>query len=112
MSMINRCAVTIKAKEPFVKWLKSLPDPLALSIEEINEDSTVYLLPEYDYDENQEPLLEHFYDLLFDEQLSSWWEAEEDWPTARTFSLFRQWFDVKFHSMVIDCVDEPLERQE
>jgi hypothetical protein len=114
MSMINRCAVTIKAKEPFVKWLNSLPDALdiKIDIDRVNQETSVYLLQEYDYDDERESLLEHFYDLIFDEQLSSWWEAEEDWPARRTLSMFKQWFDVEFHSMVIDCVDAPLERQE
>jgi len=25
--MLNRCVVTVKTKQPFLDWLKSLPDP-------------------------------------------------------------------------------------
>lgn len=112
MTTINRSLVTVRVREPFVKWLESLPDPLDLTIEEINEDCTAYLLPEYAYEDDTEELLEVYYDMIFDDQLTSWWEDPKDWPEERTLEVFDEWFDVEFHSMVIDCVDEPLERQE
>ena len=43
--MVNRSVVIVKAKGPFVRWLKSLPDPADVSLKEINEDSTAYFCP-------------------------------------------------------------------
>jgi hypothetical protein len=37
---------------------------------------------------------------------------ESDWPKVRDLKLFREWFDIKFHSLVLDLVDEPLEDDE
>jgi hypothetical protein len=34
---------------------------------------------------------------------------EPAWPTDRTYALFRQWFDLEVHSVVLDLVaGEPL----
>ncbi len=107
--MVNRSVVIVKAKEPFVRWLKSLPDPMDTSLEEINEDATAYLLPDYSHDDEQDEILRRYYPAIFDEQLDGWWTEERDWPPKRTYSLFTQWFDIEFHSLVIDLVDAPLE---
>lgn len=37
--MVNRCAVTTVAKQPFKDWLASLPDPLEATLEQINHDN-------------------------------------------------------------------------
>ncbi len=107
--MINRSVLIVRAKEPFVQWLKSLPDQFDISLEEINEDSTAYLLPDYSYDEEQDEILVRFYELIFEEQLEGWWKDESDWPPKRDFTMFNKWFDLEFHSLVIDLVDAPLE---
>lgn len=107
--MINRSILIVRAKEPFVHWLKSLPDPFDISLEEINEDSTAYLLPDYSYDNEQDEILARFYEVIFEEQLDGWWTEESDWPPKRDFAMFSKWFDVEFHSLVIDLVDAPLE---
>ncbi len=46
--MLNRCVVVVKAKLAMQKWLQSLPDRINLTLDEINQDSTVYLLPDYE----------------------------------------------------------------
>ena len=46
--MINRSIVIVKAKQPFQLWLQSLPDPANLTLQQINEDSTAYLLPAFE----------------------------------------------------------------
>ena len=81
MGVINRCVVIVKVKEPFLGWLQSLPDPTDITIDEINADNSVYLLPEYEDDTNIFAILEHFYDLIFEEQLNNWWTDESCWPS-------------------------------
>ncbi len=108
MSVVNRCVVIVKVKEPFRDWLQSLPDPTDITTDEINEDNSVYLLPEYEDDTDIFAILEHFYDLIFEEQLNNWWTDESCWPSNRDFDTFVEWFGCKFHSLVMDLVDEPL----
>ena len=107
--MINRSVLTIKAKEPFVEWLKSLPDPADNTLEEINLDSTAYLLPDYESDDKQTEIIEQFFDIIFEEQLNGWWTDERDWPVHRNIDTFNKWIDVELHSVVLDLVDMPLE---
>ena len=104
--MINRCAVTVRAKQPFMDWLTALPDPVKPTLELVNQDPSVYLLPEVDDLSEQEDLLAEFYDLIFEEELVGWWRVEDDWPQVRTLGLFMEWFDIEFHSMILDLVEE------
>ena len=106
--MVNRSVVLIRPKEPFFQWLRSLPDPCELSIEDYNDDSTAYLLPEYEDDIEQTEVLEQYYDLIFEEVLGGWWTVEGDWPPTRNFATFNDWFSCEFHSLVIDLVADPL----
>ncbi|MGR3178307.1 MAG: hypothetical protein ACUZ8E_09665 [Candidatus Anammoxibacter sp.] len=58
MGAINRSVVIVKVKEPFLDWLQSLPDPTDITIDEINTDNSVYLLPEYEDDTDMFAILE------------------------------------------------------
>ena len=111
--MINRCVLTVRLKQPFLDWLRSLPDMLDVSLDEINRDPKAYLLPFIDELSGQPALLEEFYEEIFEEQLAGWWTVEKDWPQDRTQEVFKEWFDVQFCSWVQDLVDdEPLEEDE
>lgn len=110
--MINRCAVTLTRKKPFQSWLENLPDPEKVSLEELDEDSPVYLIPDYDMGKDRESFLELSHSAIFEVELHTWWTAEKDWPQNRTFEMFKQWFDYKFHSIVVDLVDEALHDDE
>ena len=112
MSTVNRSLLIVRAKKPFLDWLQSLPDPANVTLSEANEDNTVYLLPEFEYAYEQEKILGHFFDLIFIEQLMGWWQDDRDWPPDRSFEVFTEWFDVEFHSLVLDLVDEPLMRED
>jgi len=112
MDMINRSILIVKAKQPFQLWLQSLPDPADLTLQQINRDNAAYLLPEYDDDGDRGKLLRRYFGLIFEEQLASWWRDETDWPVKRDLMTFTQWFDVEFHSVVLDLVDKPLLHEE
>ncbi|HIJ90651.1 MAG: hypothetical protein OEV89_07775 [Desulfobulbaceae bacterium] len=100
--MVNRGLVLVIAKEPFREWLNSLPDPCDMTLEEINEDSTAYLLPEFEDDKQRDRVLGKFYEMIFEEKLADWWTREEDWPRKRDLRTFKKWFDLQFHSVVED----------
>lgn len=106
--MLNRSLLIVKAKEPLRQWINSLPDPDNVTLEELNEDTTTYLVPEYDDDAHREWVLKKVYKDIFEEQLYGWWADEKDWPTKRDLKTFKQWFHVEFHSMIIDLVGTEL----
>ena len=108
--MINRSALVLTAKQPFLDWLQSLPDPgeAETTLEDVNRERTTHLLPDYDMLDEEEQLLERFYDIIFEMELEGWWTDESHWPADRDLSLFKQWFHYEFHSVVVDLVDGPL----
>ena len=108
--MINRTAVTVRAKQPFLDWLRQLPDPVGpeITLDGVNRDGTVYLLPEYDHDDERKDLLTHFHDMIFESQLEAWWTEDSDWPLVRSLEVFKEWFTVEFHSIIEDLVDGPI----
>jgi len=110
--MVNRSVLIVRAKEPFREWLMSLPEPEDVSLQEINEDNSVYLIPEYEDDFEKDKVLKLIYKEIFEEQLEGWWRDEKDWPKKRNLSLFKKWFDVEFHSVVIDLVGNELVSEE
>ena len=110
--MINRSVLIVKAKEPFTKWLNALPDCADISLEDVNEETAAFLLPEYASDEEQDAIIADFFEPIFQMQLAAWWEDEKNWPVNRDLSLFLKWFEVEFHSMAVDLVDAPLESLE
>ncbi len=106
MGMINRSVVVIKAKLPFLEWTQGLPDPLeGLTLERLHDDSHAYLFPEWDTHAEREELLADVYNHLFEHELFGWHRDERAFPKRRTLAMFREWFDVEFHSVVVDLVD-------
>lgn len=108
--MLDRSLVVVRAREPLLHWLRSLPDPEdeSTTLETLNEDPSAYLVPVYDDDEERDDILRQAYDIIFEDQLAGWWTAEADWPQERTFEMFQAWFDVEWHSTVEDLVDAPI----
>ena len=103
--MLNRCAVIVHPKKPYLDWAASLDDA---GIDPLDGERKVYLLPEYNDDVEAMALLSHTYDLIFQAELENWHLIVEDWPANRTFAMFREWFEVEMHSMVSDLSMEPL----
>ncbi|MFC2105826.1 hypothetical protein ACFLS0_03660 [Candidatus Bipolaricaulota bacterium] len=110
--MLNRCVVTVNAREPFLRWLQSLSDTESVSLDEINSETTAYLLPDYGDNDERQLLLAQFYDLIFENELAGWWTEEGDWPEKRDLVMFTRWFSVEFHSIAIDLVDDVLRDEE
>jgi len=108
MKEIDRSILTVRAKEPFLHWLHSLPDPARYTLEEVNYDRSAHLLPEYEDDNEMERLLRKYFQQIFEAQLNDWWADPEAWPSKRNLKTFKEWFDVEFHSFVFDLVDKPI----
>ncbi len=104
--MINRAAVILKAKQPFIQWIKE-SDPLndnpGITEEELINDNTVYLITTDDF-ENIEQWLSLNFMQLFTSELEEWYTDTSLWPKDRDKNLFDQWFSVEYHSVLIDTV--------
>jgi hypothetical protein len=108
--MMNRCVVVAKAKEPFLEWLKGLPDPCDATLERVNREATAYLLPDFEEEPEWERILRRYAGAIFEDQLAAWWLDEADWPARRDLRTFKTWFHVEVHPIVLDLADGPIAR--
>lgn len=107
MFALDRTAVIVTAKQPFLDWLKSVDDTGDdLTLADLNRDQSLYLLPESDDDAAAKRSLRKSCGDIFEEQLDGWWRDESVWPKDRSFRVFTRWFDYRFHSMVFDLVQK------
>jgi len=112
--MLNRCAVILKAKQPFLDWLRNLPDPMSpdTTLERVNEDSHVYLFSEYALEAELEELLKEYAEHMFERELNAWWTDKSAWPQDRTLAQLKEWFDVSSHSMIEDLSWDALQNDD
>ena len=113
MDVINRSAVIVMPAEPFLKWLQRV-DPTSgeLTLADLRREPTIYLLPPYDTEEEALTHLEEVCAEIFEEQLDGWYRVPSSWPDNRTFDIFKRWFEYRFHSMLVDLCEDPLEHDE
>ena len=108
--MVNRAAIMLRYKEPAVRWINEA-DPRvethAVDIEEANQERTVYLVSDEDGDgiDAAKEWVKENYKTLFESELDGWYTDSELWPEKRTFKLFKEWFDVECHSVLVDTVE-------
>lgn len=113
MKTLNRTAVVVKPKEPFLKWAQSLSEPGdSITLDELQREGTVYLIPEFGSDQKTKDYLGTHFHAIFENQLIGWYQEETDWPQNRTLSMFWEWFEVEIDSEVMDLADEALEVEE
>jgi|SRR5579862_6447610 len=112
MRTLNRCAVVVTPKQPFLDWLHGI-DPWSLDIQmaDLQDDSSVYLFPECKDAQEIKRHVKKACQRIFEQELESRDRIAESWPADRSFALFQKWFDFRSHSMVFDVTEElaPLE---
>ena len=108
--MINRAAVLLQYKKPFVRWINEADpyknDP-GITSESANTDRTVYLITDED-GENVEEWIALNYKILFENELEGWYTDESLWPKKRNKKTFYEWFEVECHTVLIDTADGPI----
>ena len=113
MQSVNRTAVVIKPKQPFVDWLNSIPDEdISFTLEQVSEDNITFLIPEYDSSEESLAYIKKTYSEIFEFELFGWYTTEELWPEKRSWKMFQEWFEIEIHSEVFDLVDGYIEKEE
>lgn len=104
--MLNRAAVILKYKEPFITWVNE-SDPLnkapGITLEKANQECNVYLITEDD-SEHLDDWISLNFSQLFEIELEDWYTDESLWPQNRTKKLFDEWFSVECHTVIIDTV--------
>jgi hypothetical protein len=103
MGVVNRCALGVRAREPLRAWAQTIDPVLEM---DWGDDPSLYLIPEYDNDEQGAELLRQGFDEIFQAELDSWCTDPQTWPQERTYELFLEWFEVIFYPVVEDLVDD------
>ena len=104
--MVNRGAVILRYKAPFVKWINEadpIKDSSEVTIASANEERTVYLITDGDA-ENVDRWIRENHVALFEGELEGWYTNESLWPKKRNFKTFKEWFEVEYHSVIMDTV--------
>jgi hypothetical protein len=104
--MLNRSAIAVTPKQPFLDWLNSVETDNTRTLDQL--EKTLYLIPDYEDPEEAESLLKVGYEGIFNRELFAWHMGEKSWPKDRSFELFKAWFDVEFFDTVVDIVAGPI----
>ena len=112
MVTLNRSAIVVKPKQPFLDWLHAAdPTSLELTLFNLVREPAIYLIQECDTNEDVAEVLRELCEEIFEEQLAGWYTDTATWPRDRSFDAFCRWFDYQHHSMLVDLCDEPLIRE-
>jgi hypothetical protein len=114
MKLINRSSFNLLAKAPFAQWIASLEGKISqeqgyelLSLEQLREAGSVYLIDEVVQEEDFDQLLLEHWQKMFENELSAWDEYADYWPSL-SFDLFTQWFELQANLMSFDLSQEPI----
>ena len=110
---MNRSAILVIPRQPYADWANSLDeDGPRFELSEASDELTVFLGPELDtVDEIEAFVLKHF-DFFFEYWLFGWSTDSAQWPKRRTRRMFRDWFEIRIHTMVEDVLDAPYELED
>jgi hypothetical protein len=104
MRTVTRSAVILTPKQPFLDWLHAVdPTSAGLTLEDLGDDASIYLVEECESQPDFIECLQRVAPLLFEDQLDGWWKDRSVWPATRDFETLCQWFNCRFHSMVLDA---------
>jgi hypothetical protein len=82
-----------------------------LTLEEVNQEHTVYLVEVEDEGGLAGWLTRHQRE-LFDEELNGWYTDPALWPRDRSLTTLREWCSSELHTIVVDAGESPLEGDE
>ncbi len=101
---INRHLIILMPKQPVLDWIKRVdPDPPNLTLEQLRQEQNAFLVPDsLDGQEDAEKWVKRSWQVFFEGYLNEWYTVESWWPQKRTYKMFKDWFEVQYHSMVWD----------
>lgn len=106
---LNRSAIAVQPKQPFVDWLNGAEDDEnPLTLERVN-DWSLYLVDEMFEVEDLEKWLKKNFEQIFLKELFAWHVCIENYPQKITYKMFLEWFNYKVYLGAIDLGQEPIE---
>jgi hypothetical protein len=113
IASLNRSAILIIPRQPYADWANALDDDgPRFELSEANDELTVFLGPDLDTVEEIEAYVTKNFDYFFETSLFGWSTDPTQWPRRRTRRMFRDWFDIRIHTIVEDTLDAPYELED
>lgn len=109
---MNRAALIVRPKEPYLRWAASLDDEGADDAEFFRNRVAVYLVAEDPREQAETAPLENYYERIFEMELEAWYLDENKWPESRDLQTFLEWFDVTGESLIVDLESSRLRAEE
>ncbi|WP_148253241.1 hypothetical protein [Aidingimonas lacisalsi] len=113
MKLLNRSALSVKPTQAFLDWVNSLEPTVGdedLTLDDVDRESTVYLIPEMDTPEALEAFVRERYMEILECELRAWEEDERQWPETLDWALFQRFLRIEHSYLAVDLDDEtPLE---
>jgi hypothetical protein len=102
----ERTAVVISFRKPFLDWIYAVGAWSTMTEEEeqeaVRDCTTVILLPEMESTFEIEDYLKKHYERIFYYLLNEKNDDQDLWPQQRSYTMFREWFDVNEIDWVLD----------
>src|SRR5262245_27965463 len=115
MRVLNRTAVSVTGADPYIAWTRGTDSDSGrgmLTVRRVKPYGSVFLLPEFELEEDVQDWVEENAAWIFDVLLAAWTEDESAWPATRDLAAFRAWFRVDVHNVVVDAADDDIEGEE
>lgn len=109
MKIVNRAFISVKQKQAFWDWAKTVDSEIEFS-ENDDLEKNIYLIDEDFFD--IEPIIEQNYKKIFNHELYSITEDEDLWPKNLKLADFLTWFELDFGSLVVDLEKSSMEFDE
>ena len=102
---INRAALIVRPKQPYVDWANSIDDGGARAdLRQLREEPSIYLVEDIERLEGFVNLIDDHWEWIFQEQLGGWMRDPEFWPDELTREVFSDWFDCELATMIWDML--------
>ena len=112
MNVVNRSALSVRPTQAFVDWINQLEATEGeddLLLEDVEHESTVYLIGEMDSEEAILAYLRERYLDILENELRAWEEDVRLWPETLDWALFEDFLQVEFSYLALDLEeDQPL----
>ena len=105
MFAIERNALILIGKEPYLEWINKTGDS-PMTMEDITAEPDIILIPDFQNEDQAEAHLESIYEKAFEELLVGWCVDDSQWPQNRTLTMFKEWFQISYTSLVYDSASE------
>lgn len=108
---INRAALVVRPRQPYLDWAASVDDEAPLQAKDLPNRVSVYLVGEDSKEEAETAPLKNYYEEIFELELAAWYTDEDQWPKPRTLTLFHEWFEAVGESLVLDLESNPIKTE-